>query len=70
MDYFRIQGGDPIAGEIPVAGAKNAVLPILAAALLTDGTLHVPNAPKLRDVKTLSELLGAMGATVDLSNGV
>ena len=70
MDYFRIQGGDPLAGEIPVAGAKNAVLPILAAGLLTDGTLHIPNAPALRDVNTLSELLGEMGAHVDRSDGV
>lgn len=70
MDYFRIQGGDPISGEIPVAGAKNAVLPILAAGLLTEETLHIPNAPNLRDVKTLSELLGAMGAGVDRTDGV
>lgn len=65
MDYFRIQGGDPLAGQIPVAGAKNAVLPILAAGLLTEGTLEIPNAPRLRDVRTLSELLGAMGCGVE-----
>jgi len=65
MDYFRIQGGDPLAGSIPVAGAKNAVLPILAAGLLTDGTLEIPNSPRLRDVRTLSELLEAMGCGVE-----
>ena len=69
MDYFRIQGGDPIAGSIPVAGAKNAVLPILAAGLLTEGTLSLPNAPRLRDVRTLSELLEAMGCKVERDPG-
>jgi UDP-N-acetylglucosamine 1-carboxyvinyltransferase len=65
MDFFRIQGGDPLAGSISVAGAKNAVLPILAAGLLTDGTLEIPNSPRLRDVRTLSELLEAMGCAVE-----
>lgn len=64
MDYFKIQGGDPLQGTVRAAGAKNAVLPILAAALLTDGTLRIPNSPKLRDVRTLSTLLEAMGCRV------
>ena len=68
MDYFRIQGGDPLKGTVRAAGAKNAVLPILAAGLLTDGTLRLPNAPRLRDVRTMTSLLEAMGCRVEVAD--
>ena len=64
MEYFRIQGGDPLKGTVRAAGAKNAVLPILAAGLLTDEPLRLPNAPRLRDVRTMLSLLEAMGCRV------
>jgi UDP-N-acetylglucosamine 1-carboxyvinyltransferase len=59
-----ISGGLPLTGEIRASGAKNAVLPILAATLLSDTPMHVGNVPHLQDVTTTMELLGRMG--VDL----
>jgi len=68
LDYFRIQGGDPLKGTVRAAGAKNAVLPILAAGLLTDEPLHIPNAPRLRDVRTMTSLMEAMGCRVEVAD--
>ncbi|MEC7610894.1 MAG: UDP-N-acetylglucosamine 1-carboxyvinyltransferase, partial [Pseudomonadota bacterium] len=45
MDYFQIRGGTPLKGRIPVSGAKNAALPILAATLLTDKVSTLSNVP-------------------------
>ena len=53
MQKLSIQGGVPLAGEIRVAGAKNASLPILAASLLTAGPMRVTNVPDLNDVRTM-----------------
>ena len=50
MDKFVIEGGHPLEGTVRVAGAKNAVLPVMAAALLTGDELAIENAPKLSDV--------------------
>ena len=67
MDKLLIRGGKPLVGEVKVSGAKNSVLPILAACLLTDETVTVCRVPHLRDVTTMMELLGCMGVelTVD-----
>lgn len=64
MDKLIISGGAPLRGEIRISGAKNAVLPILAATMLADSTVTVGNVPHLHDVTTTMELLGRMG--VDL----
>jgi UDP-N-acetylglucosamine 1-carboxyvinyltransferase len=64
MDKLQIQGGVPLEGEVRISGAKNATLPILAAALLADDPVVVANVPHLKDVTTTVELLGRMGATV------
>jgi UDP-N-acetylglucosamine 1-carboxyvinyltransferase len=61
MAKILIAGGVPLAGEITVSGAKNAVLPILAATLLADEPVTLANVPHLRDVTTMVELLGRMG---------
>ncbi len=61
MDRLLISGGVPLAGRIRISGAKNAALPILAAALLADGPLVIGNIPHLRDITTTMELLGRMG---------
>ena len=66
MDKLQIQGGVPLEGEVRISGAKNATLPILAAALLADDPVVVANVPHLRDVTTTVELLGRMGATVTI----
>lgn len=67
MDKLIITGGIPLKGEITASGAKNAVLPILTAALLTEEPVTLSNIPHLHDVTTIMELLGRMGVqlTVD-----
>ena len=57
MDKFVIEGGHPLEGTITTCGSKNAVLPILAAGLLTSGRLRITNAPKLSDVDTMMQVL-------------
>src|SRR2546430_3485138 len=66
MDKLQIQGGVPLEGEVRISGAKNATLPILAAALLAEDPVVVANVPHLKDVTTTVELLGRMGATVTI----
>ncbi len=61
MDKLIITGGRRLEGEIRIAGAKNAALPILAATLLADGPVTVSNIPHLHDITTTMELLGRMG---------
>src|SRR5450432_109595 len=67
MAKILISGGVPLNGEVQISGAKNAVLPILAATLLADGPMEISNVPHLHDVTTTMELLGRMGVqlTVD-----
>ncbi len=66
MDKLIIEGGVPLSGEIDISGAKNAALPILTAALLTEEPLTVRNVPHLRDVTTMLTLLGQMGVSISL----
>ena len=72
MDKLLIRGSGPLKGEIRISGAKNAVLPIMAATLLADGPVRVRNVPHLHDVTTTMELLGRMGAEllVDENMGI
>ena len=65
MDKIRIVGGNPLNGEIPISGAKNAALPLIAAGLLTAGKLVLKNVPKLKDVETIVTLLRQHGTLVD-----
>ncbi|MEO7149960.1 MAG: UDP-N-acetylglucosamine 1-carboxyvinyltransferase [Rhodanobacteraceae bacterium] len=62
MAKIVISGGTPLNGEVWISGAKNAVLPILAASLLADEPVTIGNVPHLHDVTTTMELLGQMGA--------
>ncbi|WP_018632018.1 UDP-N-acetylglucosamine 1-carboxyvinyltransferase [Neomegalonema perideroedes] len=64
MDRIALRGGKPLFGEIPVSGAKNAALPLMAAAILTDEPLTLLNAPALADVATMGALLGGLGVEV------
>ncbi|MDO5657685.1 MAG: UDP-N-acetylglucosamine 1-carboxyvinyltransferase [Paracoccus sp. (in: a-proteobacteria)] len=64
MDQIIIQGGGPLSGEIPIAGAKNACLTLMPATLLTDQPLTLTNAPRLSDIRTMTELLRSLGAEV------
>ena len=69
MQKLSIQGGTPLAGEVRVAGAKNAALPILTAALLTEDHVRVSNMPDLNDVRTMVALLKTMGVKAAMSAG-
>ena len=69
MDKLRITGGMPLAGEVQVAGAKNAALPILAATLLTTDEVALENVPQLADVTTMGRLLAGMGARLQREGG-
>jgi UDP-N-acetylglucosamine 1-carboxyvinyltransferase len=64
MDKIRIRGGVPLDGVIPIAGAKNAALPLMAASLLTRETLSLGNVPELADIATMAKLLAQHGVCV------
>jgi UDP-N-acetylglucosamine 1-carboxyvinyltransferase len=64
MDRIRIRGGKRLAGSVPVSGAKNATLPLMAASLLADGPLTLTNAPDLADIATMRALLVQHGLEV------
>lgn len=68
MDLLRIEGGPPLNGTVRSSGAKNATLPIMAAALLTDESLYIENVPHLEDVTTTNVLLAHMGVSVTLGD--
>jgi len=70
MDKLLIRGGKRLSGEIVIAGAKNAALPILCAGLLTADTLALSNVPKLQDVATMQKLLRQMGLSIEDKSGV
>ncbi len=63
MEKLRIRGGRPLHGHIPISGAKNASLPMLAAALLTSEPVRISNVPRLRDVHTMLAVLQSLGAS-------
>ncbi len=69
MQKFVITGGNPLSGEVRIAGAKNAVLKMMAAAVLTDQQCILRNVPKISDVAILRELMTDIGFDVKRSNG-
>ncbi|MGC2108860.1 MAG: UDP-N-acetylglucosamine 1-carboxyvinyltransferase [Candidatus Korobacteraceae bacterium] len=69
MDKLVVRGGNPLLGTVRISGAKNAALPAMAAALLTDETVILENVPQVRDIETERKLLAAMGAEVELGYG-
>src|SRR5215469_9066803 len=64
MDRIRVSGGHRLRGEIPISGAKNAALPLIAAALLTEETLTLSNVPNLADVVYMADVLRQLGVGV------
>ena len=70
MDNLVVEGGVPLNGTIRVSGAKNAALPILSAALLTEGACTFRNVPRLRDIETMAALLRFMGAETEVNSPV
>jgi len=68
MAKILIRGGTPLNGEVWISGAKNAVLPILSAALLAEGPMDIGNVPHLHDVTTTMELLAQMGVQITIDD--
>ena len=68
MDKIRIRGGRPLLGTVTVSGAKNAALPAIAAALLTDQPLILHNVPRVRDVLTMLRVLEHLGGEASLEH--
>ena len=64
MDKIRIVGGRPLSGRIDISGAKNACLTLMPAALLTDQPLTLTNAPRLADIRTMTDLLQSLGCEI------
>jgi UDP-N-acetylglucosamine 1-carboxyvinyltransferase len=65
MDKLLIEGGRPLEGSVRISGAKNAALPAMAAALLTNDRIELQNIPRVRDIITMGRLLAHMGAVVE-----
>lgn len=66
MDRITITGGEKLIGEIPIGGAKNAALPVMASALLSGETLELTNLPNVADIQAMGNLLTELGASVAL----
>ena len=65
MKQYVIKGGNPLVGEVVIGGAKNAALPVLAAAVMTDGKCLIDNMPDVRDINVLLQAMEGIGATID-----
>ena len=64
MEQYVIKGGNPLVGDVEIAGAKNAALPIFAAAAMTDETVYIDNIPDVRDIDVMLGALASTGVTV------
>ena len=69
MDRIIIQGNKPLSGAVKISGAKNAVLPAMAATLLAPGEFTIHKVPDLRDTRTMMKLLNIIGAATTFDNG-
>ncbi len=67
MDKIIINGGNPLEGHVQISGAKNAVLPVMAACIMAPGEYILNNVPSLRDTRTMAKLLESIGAKVEHS---
>ncbi|HEX3605099.1 MAG TPA: UDP-N-acetylglucosamine 1-carboxyvinyltransferase [Candidatus Dormibacteraeota bacterium] len=65
MQLLRIVGGRPLEGSVPTSGSKNATLPVMAAALLTDEPVHLINVPEIEDIGTMAAMLRHLGVEVE-----
>ena len=69
MDKIVIEGGVPLSGEISISGAKNSAIKLMAVCLLTDEPLELTNMPRLRDTRSMGELLKELGVHVEVGPG-
>ena len=70
MDKIIVEGGQSLAGEVKISGAKNAALPILVSSLLTDGLCTFSNVPNLKDIESINLLLSHLGAKIETDGDV
>jgi UDP-N-acetylglucosamine 1-carboxyvinyltransferase len=70
MDKLLISGGRPLRGTVPISGAKNAALPVMAATLLAPGVHRLRNVPRLRDTRTFARVLELLGAKVSFDGNL
>ncbi len=70
MDKLLITGGRPLHGAVPISGAKNAALPVMAATLLAPGVHRLRNVPRLRDTRTFAKVLELLGAKVSFDGNL
>ena len=68
MDKIVVHGDRPLSGAVKISGAKNAVLPVMAATLLAPGKYSIENVPDLRDTRTMMKLLNIIGAKTIFDN--
>lgn len=64
MEQYAIKGGNPLVGEVEIGGAKNAALPVLAAAIMTDETVYIDNLPDVRDTNVMLSTMQDIGVLV------
>lgn len=64
MEQYAIKGGNPLVGDVEIAGAKNAALPIFAAAAMTDETVYIDNIPDVRDIGVMLNAMSNIGVSV------
>lgn len=65
MEQYAIKGGNPLVGEVEISGAKNAALPIIAASVMTDDTVHIDNIPDVWDMKVILKSMQSAGVFVE-----
>ena len=70
QDHIEVRAGGPLEGTVAIGGAKNSVLKLMAACLLTEGTFVIRNVPDIEDVAVMGEVLRAMGVSVSQSDDV
>ncbi|MCL2207432.1 MAG: UDP-N-acetylglucosamine 1-carboxyvinyltransferase [Fibromonadales bacterium] len=68
MDSFLVSPNGPLSGSVKISGAKNAVLPVMAAAMLSDGTSKISNVPLLKDTRTMADVLRVTGCRIKQEN--
>ena len=69
MAKFLVKNSGPLTGEVTISGSKNAVLPIMAASLLTEERCQIMDVPRLRDVDVMCNILGRVGAGIEEDYG-
>ncbi|BCD60328.1 MULTISPECIES: UDP-N-acetylglucosamine 1-carboxyvinyltransferase [unclassified Nitratiruptor] len=70
MDFLRIEGGKTLKGSVPISGAKNAALPLIASTILSKQSVQIDNLPDVQDIKTLLRLLQNLGASYQYEDGL